>query len=100
MDVRILALRVASTSTQPQVDARMALAQELVGRARGGEDFCQLVAQYSDDVSTRGTCGSHGAQSFAALLPAIQAPVSSTTAGGVSDPVRVRFGQDEAIRVM
>ncbi len=96
VDVRVLALRVAGGSQQ-QLDARFALARELAHRARSGEDFCKLVTQYSDDVSTRATCGSRGAQPFASLLPPIQEAVRSTPAGNVSDPIPVNVGQEEAI---
>jgi peptidyl-prolyl cis-trans isomerase SurA len=75
VDVRILALRVLPSSTTSQINARMALAQQIVTWARSGTDFCKLVDQYSDDVSTRPTCGSHGAQPMAALLPPIQQAV-------------------------
>jgi peptidyl-prolyl cis-trans isomerase SurA len=97
VDVRILALRVPGAASQTQLDARMALAQELVQKARAGEDFCKLVTQYSDDVSSRPACGSRGPQPFATLLPAIQEAVRATKPGTVSDPIPVNLGQEEAI---
>jgi len=97
MDVRVLALRIPPGSTKQQADARMALARDLAQRARSGEDFCRLVTEYSDDVSTRSTCGSHGAQPFAAFVPAIQEAVRATAPGSVSDPFPVQIGQDEAV---
>jgi peptidyl-prolyl cis-trans isomerase SurA len=100
IDVRTLALRVVQSSTQQQVDARMALAWELARRARSGEDFCQLVAQFSDDASTRATCGSRGPQPLATLLPAIQEAVRAVPPGGVSDPVALNTGQEEVIIVV
>jgi peptidyl-prolyl cis-trans isomerase SurA len=100
VDVRVLALRILPQSAQPQYEARTALAKELVQRARSGEDFCQLVAQYSDDVSTRDRCGSHGAQPLASLLPAIQDVVRTLKSGAVSDPLPMRIGQDEAVVIL
>jgi peptidyl-prolyl cis-trans isomerase SurA len=97
LDVRVLALRVGAAGSQQLLDARIALAKELARRARSGEDFCKLVSQYSDDVSTRPSCGSRGAQPFASLLPPIQEAVRTTKAGSVSDPIPVNLGQDEAI---
>jgi peptidyl-prolyl cis-trans isomerase SurA len=97
VDVRVLALRVAGASSQPQLDARIALARELARRVRSGEDFCKLVTQYSDDLSTRPTCGSRGPQPFASLLPPIQEALRVTKAGSVSDPIPVNIGQEEAI---
>jgi peptidyl-prolyl cis-trans isomerase SurA len=100
MDVRILALRVAAGLTQQQVNGRAALAQDLVQRARGGEDFCQLVKQYSDDASTVDTCGSRGPQPFASLLPPIQDAVRTTKRGQISDPVTVRIGTDDVLIIV
>jgi parvulin-like peptidyl-prolyl isomerase len=100
VDVRVLALRVAASSTQQQVNARMALAQELTKRARAGEDFCQLVAHYTDDGSTRTSCGSHGPQAFATLMPPIQDAVRALKPGEVSDPVPLQIGQDTVIVIL
>ena len=100
MDVRVLALRVVPQSTKEQVQARMTLAAELARRARAGDDFCQLVSQYSDDIPTRTTCGSHGPQPFATLLPAIQSAVRTLNTGEVSSPIPVTIGQEQVIVVL
>jgi peptidyl-prolyl cis-trans isomerase SurA len=100
VDVRILALRIAPMSTQQQVNARMMLAQGIVDRARGGEDFCKLVKDYSDDVPTRLTCGSRGAQPLANLVSVIQDAVRTLKPGGVSDPLPVRTGQEDVILIV
>jgi peptidyl-prolyl cis-trans isomerase SurA len=98
VDVRVLALRVMPGSTQTQIQARVQFAQTLATQAQTGQaEFCALVTQYSDDVSTRATCGSHGAQPKAQLLPAIQRAVETVPAGSVSDPISVQLGNDEAI---
>lgn len=100
VDVRILALRVPPTWTKPQIEARTALAEELVRRAREGEDFCRLIAQYSDDVSTKDSCGSHGAQPMANLLAPIQQAVQAMKAGSISDPIPVTVGQEQVLVVL
>jgi peptidyl-prolyl cis-trans isomerase SurA len=97
IDVRVLALRVLPMSTAEQVGARMTLARDLAERARGGADFCQLVSEYSDDVPTRATCGSHGPQTMANLVPAIQDAVRTMKPGTVSDPISVRTAQEDVI---
>ncbi|MGH7437559.1 MAG: SurA N-terminal domain-containing protein [Polyangiaceae bacterium] len=97
VDVRVLALRVSPQSTQEQARARMALAEDLVRQVRAGGDFCDLVTKYSDDVSTRSACGSHGPQPMANLLPAIQDAVKATKNGAVSDPVAVRTPAEDVI---
>lgn len=101
VDVRILALRVLRSATGSQLNARMALAQQIVKGARSGTDFCKLVDQYSDDVSTKRTCGSHGAQAMAALLPPIQDAVRTMKPGEISDPIPIQLPQgDEAIAII
>jgi peptidyl-prolyl cis-trans isomerase SurA len=100
VDVRILALRITPGASKELVDARMALASELAKRARDGADFCKLIAQYSDDTSTRDTCGSRGAQPMATLMPRIQEAVRVTKAGTVSDPIPMSTGQEEAVVVL
>jgi peptidyl-prolyl cis-trans isomerase SurA len=97
VEVRLLALRVLSHADPQAFKERMALAEELVRRARGGADFCGLVQQYSDDAATRTTCGSRGPQAFATLLPEIQDAVEAVKPGEVSDPIPVHIGQEEAI---
>jgi peptidyl-prolyl cis-trans isomerase SurA len=97
VEVRTLALRVLQGSTQSQVAARMALAQELAGRARSGEDFCGLVLNYTDDASTRNSCGSRGPQPFSSLLPSFQDAVRTTKPGEVSDPLPVDINGEEVI---
>ncbi|MDP9035117.1 MAG: SurA N-terminal domain-containing protein [Myxococcota bacterium] len=100
LDVRILALRVGPQATRQQVDARMALAQELAAKVRAGSDFCQLVTEYTEDIGTRESCGSRGPQPFASLLPPIQEAVRGTKPGDVSDPVVVHIGAEDAIVIL
>ena len=100
VDVRILALRVPATSSRVQVEARLALAQELAHRARKGEDFCQLVSQYSDDVSTKDSCGSHGTQPIANLLPPIQEAIHKMNAHEISDPIPLTVGSEEVVVIV
>ena len=101
VEVRVLALRVLPGLTQAQIEARQAFALTLAQQAQTGKsDFCELVRQYSDDVSTRSSCGSHGAQPFRELLPAIQTAVRSLAAGSVSDPIPVHLGNDEAVIIL
>jgi peptidyl-prolyl cis-trans isomerase SurA len=100
VDVRILALRVPSTLSKSQADARLLLAEELVRRARSGEDFCHLVSQYSDDISTREACGSHGPQPIAGLLAPIQDAVRTMKAGAISDPIGVTTGSEQALVIL
>jgi peptidyl-prolyl cis-trans isomerase SurA len=87
VDIRILALRLPVGGTQEQNEARMALAQSLVTQARTGADFCALVKQYSDDVTTKGTCGSRGMQPLASLQPQLVDAATTLKEGQTSDPI-------------
>ncbi len=100
VDVRVLALRIPQGATQEQFKARMALAQDLVTKVRAGTDYCAIITQYSDDVTTRDTCGSRGPQPFQALLPPIQDAVRATKPGEISAPVTVHLGQEDAIVIL
>jgi len=100
IEVRLLALRIPVSATKQQAAARVALADELAKRARAGEDFCELVTQYSDDTQTRTTCGSRGPQPLTTLVPQIQDAVRSMKPGTVSDPVMVEAGQDQAAVIL
>jgi peptidyl-prolyl cis-trans isomerase SurA len=97
VDVRLLPKRILPNATPEQQQAVTQLAQTLAQRAQAGEDFCQLVMQYSDDPSTRANCGSHGPQPFKDLYPAIQGIVQSTQPGKVSDATPVHVGNDYVI---
>jgi peptidyl-prolyl cis-trans isomerase SurA len=87
VDLRVLALQV-----QGNVQARMVLAEEIIKRARAGEDFCKLVALYSDDVQTKPSCGSRGAQPLGALVPQIQEVVKNLKPRDVSEPLLIQGG--------
>jgi peptidyl-prolyl cis-trans isomerase SurA len=89
IEARILALRVIPDSTKEQEKARETLAFDLAKRARDGEDFCKIVTDYTDDVDTRTTCGSRGAQPFAAYLPELQKAIASVKPGETAEPVHV-----------
>jgi parvulin-like peptidyl-prolyl isomerase len=97
LDVRILALRLPQGGAKDALDERLRLADEIAARGKKGEDFCQLVASYSEDTQTKATCGSRGPQPMSALLPALQDALQGMHAGDVSDPVRV---ENEAVLVL
>jgi peptidyl-prolyl cis-trans isomerase SurA len=81
--------------------ARQLLAENIVFRAREGEDFCKLVSQFSDDVATVGKCGSRGPLPMDGLVPEVQSAIDGMKAGEVTEPIP--FGStaaDEAILVV
>jgi peptidyl-prolyl cis-trans isomerase SurA len=87
LDVRIIAMRIPQGASPAIVDERERLAQQIVTRARGGEDFCGLVQQFSDDQATVATCGSHGQQPLSALVGPVQDAVKDLKQGEVSNPI-------------
>jgi peptidyl-prolyl cis-trans isomerase SurA len=97
VEVRLLVKRVLPGSTPQQTQAILALAQTLAHEAQNGQDFCQLVLQYSDDPSTRTTCGTHGPQPFRDLHPSLQDLVQNVKPGDVSDATPVRIGTDDVV---
>jgi peptidyl-prolyl cis-trans isomerase SurA len=97
VDVRLLVKRIPPGSSPQQAQAIQTLAETLAHQAQAGADFCNLVAQYTDDASTRTTCGSHGPQPYSQLFPAIQNVVQTQKPDTVSLPFPVRIGSEEVI---
>ncbi len=94
VELQVLALRIPQTASG--VDAKMKLADEIVARANGGEDFCTLVTQFSDDMSTKDVCGDPGAQPLANIHPEARAQLGGMKPGDISRPVKIG---DQAIVV-
>jgi peptidyl-prolyl cis-trans isomerase SurA len=97
VDVRLLVKRIPNGASPQQIQAIQTLAETLAHQAQTGADFCNLVAQYTDDVSTRTTCGSHGPQPYTQLFPALQNVVNTQKPDTVSDPFPVRIGSEEVL---
>ena len=87
VDLRILVLSIPPGSSQQTATARVTLAEELSRRARAGEDFCELVLEYSDDPSTKNTCGSRGPVPLQALFPELQEVARTQAPGETSAPI-------------
>ena len=90
VDLKIIVLQVPPGSTAQTAASREVLAQELVMRARRGDDYCALVTQFSQDPSTVNTCGSRGLVPMAALFPELQQAATSLKPGETADPIPFR----------
>jgi peptidyl-prolyl cis-trans isomerase SurA len=90
VDLKIIVLQVAPGATAQTLAARETLAQELVIRARRGDDFCALVTQFSQDPSTANTCGSRGPVPMAALFPELQQAATALKPGETAEPINFR----------
>lgn len=87
VDLRILVLSIPPGTSHETAAARVVFAEELSRRARAGEDFCNLVLQYSDDQSTKPTCGSRGPLPMQALFPELQEVAKTQKPGETSAPI-------------
>jgi peptidyl-prolyl cis-trans isomerase SurA len=90
VEPRILVLTVPPGATQQTTAARLTLGEELSRRGKAGEDFCQLVTDYSDDTSTKSACGSRGPVPLQALFPELQEIATTHKPGQVSSPLVFR----------
>ncbi len=90
VELRILVLSIPPGTNEQTAAARVTLAEELSRRARSGEDFCHLVLEYSDDPSTKNTCGSRGPVPLQALFPELQEVARTQKPGETSAPIVFR----------
>jgi peptidyl-prolyl cis-trans isomerase SurA len=90
VDLRILVLQVPQGATPQTMQARQVLAEELSRRARSGEDFCNLVLDYSEDPTTKQSCGSRGPVPKTMLFPELQQAADSLKPGETSAPIAFR----------
>jgi peptidyl-prolyl cis-trans isomerase SurA len=87
VDLRILVLSIPPGASQQTALARVTLAEELSRRGKAGEDFCHLVEAYSEDPSTKTTCGSRGPMPLQALFPELQEVAKTQKPGETSSPI-------------
>jgi peptidyl-prolyl cis-trans isomerase SurA len=100
-EVRILAMRIPPGSDESVEKARLLLAENLVARAKAGEDFCQMVSEYSDDKATLSTCGSRGPLPLEGLVPEVQNVIRTLKPNEFAEPVIIgNLSTDEAILVV
>jgi peptidyl-prolyl cis-trans isomerase SurA len=83
--IRISAPRTLNATL---LEGRRNLAEDIVRRARSGEDFGVLAGTYSEDVSTRNQGGLLPKMKPGRLAPALDALALSSDVGAVSAPVR------------
>jgi len=74
------------------IDQARAKAQELLQRAKGGEDFAALARKYSDDVATREKGGDLGDFGRGTMLPEFEEAAFKMQPGDLVGPVRTEAG--------
>ncbi len=87
VDLQVIYMRIPQSPGG--VQAKEALAQDIVLRARNGESFCELVKQFNDDAETQATCGSRGPQPSRNIIPAARRMLGGMKEGDISDPIRI-----------
>jgi peptidyl-prolyl cis-trans isomerase SurA len=100
---RWVVIRIVPGSSPAAAADRRALAQEIVRRARKGEDFGALAKQYSDDAKTRDLGGDLDVRApngtpaakegkRPTLAPELETAVMALEPGQVTEPIRVEGG--------
>jgi peptidyl-prolyl cis-trans isomerase SurA len=90
VDLKIIVLQIPPGATAQTAAAREALAQEISMRAKRGDDYCQLVSDYSEDPTTKNTCGSRGPVPTSMLFPELQQAAASLKPGETGSPINFR----------
>ena len=90
VDLKIIVLQIPPGASPETAKARAVLAEQLVIQARRGDDYCDIVANYSEDPTTKNTCGSRGAVPMAMLFPELQKVALSLKPGETGDPLPFR----------
>lgn len=89
--VREIIVLIPEAPTASAVDALRERAAQAATRAKAGEDFAKLVAEYSDAPSKeRG--GDIGVVNRGELLDALDQAVFNADAGTIAGPIETRFG--------
>lgn len=67
-------------------------AKEVLARAKAGEDFAALAAEFSDDISNAKSGGELGWFSRGLMVPEFEEAAFALKAGEISDLVKTQFG--------
>ena len=70
----------------------LAVAKEVLRRARAGEDFARLAIEFSDEPGAGGRGGSLGRFGHGQMVPAFEAAAFKLAVGEISDIVESGFG--------
>lgn len=82
----------APSSVVRSREQALVLAQEVLKRARGGEDFARLAVEYSDEPNAGGRGGSLGRFGKGQMVGAFEEAAFKLDVGQISDIVETQFG--------
>ena len=93
-DILLLTLNpnTGTPLTTDQQQAKRKLANDLLKRARGGENFTNLAAQYSEDPTSKDNNGELPPASRDQMSPELAAAAFSLTNNQVSDAIEMPYG--------
>jgi PPIC-type PPIASE domain len=83
--------RVPPTVTRTQEEARQRI-QEVLARARRGDDFTALAREFSDEPGANTSGGDLGVFGHGQMVPPFEQAVFALAVGGISDVVETPFG--------
>jgi parvulin-like peptidyl-prolyl isomerase len=97
VQVRHILLLTMDTATQApltddQMKAKKKQIDDILKRARAGEDFAKLAKEYSDDTTTKVNGGELPPFSHGQMVPEFDAVAFSLTNNQISDVVTTKFG--------
>jgi parvulin-like peptidyl-prolyl isomerase len=73
-------------------DQARVLAEDVLRRARAGEDFTRLAVEYSDEPNAAQRGGSLGVFGHGQMVPAFEKAAFALDVGQISDVVETGFG--------
>lgn len=82
----------APSSVVRSKDQAFSVAQEVLRRARAGEDFARLAIEYSDEPNAGSRGGSLGRFGHGQMVPAFEQAAFQLKVGEISDIVETPFG--------
>lgn len=92
-DVAKAAAEAAAGKVQRSEAEARTLAEDIVKQIRGGADFAKLVAQYSEDQTSKAAGGDFGAVNAGSVYPdEIKNAVMAAKPGDVTNPIRQPSG--------
>lgn len=89
--VRHILLTTTGLSDSAKAEVRQR-AEDILARAKAGEDFVKLVEQYSEDPGSKDRGGLYSDFERGAMVPSFEEAAFNTPVGEISDLVETRYG--------